>query len=538
LRVGRAAPAGLRESNIAARARHWIMASLRPAIALLALQACYAPDRVDCTLRCGSDGDCPDGASCHDGLCASVDAPADRCCGALLPDQRFVDVAGRSGSATGSAACPHRTITAALDAVVAAGLHGVTVHVAAGTYDARRGERFPLALRNGTSLVGAGQGTTVIDGSGDDPLFAEGGWLAAWARPYRLAIKAGDDQATTHIAHLTLRITRAAGETIPPATYALVCDRGTSPPIGKLAPPPNTLVEDVALGPGFEVGLVVSNSSTSGCNVRVTGSRFGGLLLGVFAHGGLPEMPPVALALGDGSDAGANRFASLHDPDLCGSQQPQAFTLGCSSKACALWAQYNVNQLLMQRNLVSDSDCGVLLYGGLSRGVYRVEDNQILGAGTFGMFIGNEVHVDELSGNEIRDSAGPAIQLVDSASARHARNNVLAGNLVGLYVLDNAIGTADRPSLDFGTASDPGNNVFSCNSGDPAAHGADVALNLNAPSAVPLQMSGNSWDHVPPTRGVAGAPDGTDIVDLSGVGATVNTDGATRARDCAAGHLR
>jgi|WetSurMetagenome_2_1015567.scaffolds.fasta_scaffold31226_3 hypothetical protein len=69
----------------------------------------------------------------------------------------YVDLAG-SGSSDGSSAHPYKTVTAAL----AAGVAGDTIRIAGGTYEA--GETFPLNLKPGNLVIGAGRNLTYIKG--------------------------------------------------------------------------------------------------------------------------------------------------------------------------------------------------------------------------------------------------------------------------------------------------------------------------------------------------------------------------------------
>ena len=74
----------------------------------------------------------------------------------------FVDAnLGDDTTGAGTIAAPWKTISHALAQFHAT---GEVVHIAAGTYDAALGESFPMDLRPGISLVGAGMQSTTIDG--------------------------------------------------------------------------------------------------------------------------------------------------------------------------------------------------------------------------------------------------------------------------------------------------------------------------------------------------------------------------------------
>src|SRR5262249_4360162 len=148
---------------------------------------------------------CPMGLACQQGFCNSPELPAGSCCGAPPDGELFVDVRN-TDFANGSANCPLPTITAAADLVKSAGARDTLVHVAPGLYDAQHGERFPIELRQGTSLDGADAAGTVIEGEGVKKL--DGGLFGSGGADYFAALLVGDDEWTTRISHLTIRIPR------------------------------------------------------------------------------------------------------------------------------------------------------------------------------------------------------------------------------------------------------------------------------------------------------------------------------------------
>jgi hypothetical protein len=82
----------------------------------------------------------------------------------LLPGDYFVDaLAGSNTTGTGVAANPWQTITHALAQATGP---SDRIHVAAGTYGYALGESFPLLVKPGVSLVGAGPSVTTIDAIG------------------------------------------------------------------------------------------------------------------------------------------------------------------------------------------------------------------------------------------------------------------------------------------------------------------------------------------------------------------------------------
>src|SRR5262245_14386746 len=69
-------------------------------------------------------------------------------------------ITGNNASGDGSVASPWRTITFALSQVPGP---GDTIHVAAGTYDLTLGEVYPIDMKPGVSVIGAGFGVPILD---------------------------------------------------------------------------------------------------------------------------------------------------------------------------------------------------------------------------------------------------------------------------------------------------------------------------------------------------------------------------------------
>src|SRR5262249_10823533 len=89
-----------------------------------------------------------------------------------------------------------------------------------------------------------------------------------------------------------------------------------------------------------------------------------------------------------------------------------------------------------------------------------------------------------------------------------ARDNLFVGSHMGVSLI--ADGSTAARIFDFGHTGDNGGNVFACNSRSQTDAGHDFQTNLqgNSDAVYPIQLVGNSWDHVPPTQGNA---DGVDI---------------------------
>jgi hypothetical protein len=126
-----------------------------------------------------------------------------------------------------------------------------------------------------------------------------------------------------------------------------------------------------------------------------------------------------------------------------------------------------------------------------------------------------------------------------------ARGNVITNNESGIYAyIPNAdISDPTRPLPDFGTASDPGGNVISCNSSAQYA-AADVTLDGYGTGVFPFV--GNIWDHAPPTIEFWNAtyPNGVDIFSYetawsveTSVPADAGADAGTVAGACTTEHV-
>ena len=123
-----------------------------------------------------------------------------------------------------------------------------------------------------------------------------------------------------------------------------------------------------------------------------------------------------------------------------------------------------------------------------------------------------------------------------NSQVTHARNNSFIGNDIGIQVEANAFVATTRTNFDWGTAADPGNNVFACNSSAHAGGmGGDFLFEMAAGSTVTLPMRRNKWDHVPPMQSATLA-DGLDIHTLNPL--TLDVSGAVLANvTCPAGHI-
>jgi hypothetical protein len=98
---------------------------------------------------------------------------------------------------------------------------------------------------------------------------------------------------------------------------------------------------------------------------------------------------------------------------------------------------------------------------------------------------------------------------------KKARRNTFIGNDLAVYVAspNDPVTFAAEGPFDWGTPADPGQNTLLCNAmvGNPTKDlGGDVWLFVPGPGVVPL--SGNVWDHFPPTAAaLAAKANGTDV---------------------------
>jgi hypothetical protein len=164
--------------------------------------------------------------------------------------------------------------------------------------------------------------------------------------------------------------------------------------------------------------------------------------------------------------------------------------------------------------------------------------------------------IDDLSGNTfssiVTSDRGPAFALLlQGGSILRARNNRFDGNDVAIMLFTMDGTPLDATNVfDFGTASDPGQNDFRCNSAVLSKvlyyGGFDVAIDPPAPPGWVFNLQGNSWDRARPYV-MTGAgihddepnlPNGTDLFIGNGkpIGA-VDIAGASRSSTrCAADH--
>jgi hypothetical protein len=438
-----------------------------------------------------------------------VAAPA--CAAIAAAGELYVDAAAAPGG-TGAAACPVRTISDAL-AIPERGPR--TIHVASGRYDRDHGERFPLIVRGGVSIVGAGAEATRVVGTGMLDHRAEGGVFDA---QLTATFVVGDARAPVSIANMAIEAETPTPEL---GRRGIVCDRGNLAAFDGPIPAANTHLVGLSIGPGFDNAVIVGSSSDpalTGCNLALTRSVVHGSIGGVWVLGCAVGRGTVAVRaeLGDGTVAGGNAFRSLGTPQIPG--------IGVNVWDCA-------------REVVIDHDTFEGMDGGAAIvqhappvGHFVVEHDQFVKLFRFGLTVSRAAIIDRLDDNSFawnhaaaRSASERAVGLVLDGETEpapayprilHARRNTFVDNDVAVELRGRAIAVSGTtPIVDFGRPDDPGGNTFACNATEHGASAPGFDLGITAPSdgTGTLLLAGNVWDHAPPhvARGAAG--NGADV---------------------------
>lgn len=491
-------------------------------VAAAVLMGCEAiggiTDRTLAPSACPPEGCDPD---------LGCDTTVGRCvpCGAVAADatDAWVDVAGPSWG-TGTAQCPLRTVTQGIGALSASTAPEITLHVAAGSYDAESGESFPIVLPARMTLVGAGSSSTTIRGSGA-PVNPQGTFDLL-----RATIVAGSSEGKTRIEGITVQPVATSTATLD--VVGIFCEGGNGPTFvvspAADAPDPSLEVVGVRLGPFHGVGLVASSTSESACNVAVRSSIIEGNQFGVWASGcgvGVAEgaiTRGVIVRLGDLAGGGST-IRGHHYGTLLG-------------YGVVLWDC--VSHLLVEGNQFTDNDVGVTLgyhspLDGTDNAFVRFAGNDFTFHGGGALLIGISSIAHEIVGNSFVENVAPAgaapsaglafgaVQSFFYPVARSVRDNVFRDNDIGVRFSSGATIGTERVS-DFGTAADPGGNELACNDRDL------VVETSTASGGVALPWRGNVWDHDPPTQFEGSAsPLGTDVTRLSAVAASVDVAGSS-----------
>jgi len=437
----------------------------------------------------------------------------DDCTVSCWPDaDYYVDATAPSGG-NGSKQQPFKTITAAVQAYAATSGVAKKAYVAPGTYDQSLGEQFPLVLR-GLSLQGAGQDRTLIVGAGRYDNGAEAGSISGILTT---TIVIGERDLPTELSGCSVRSTSP----VPvESTYGVFCDRGNA--TGAVASPlGQTHLDQVTVGPGYGYDVAVATStspSSTGCNMLITRSTITAAWEGVIAVGcgSSANDDPVMLEMGTDDPGSGNIISWMTAANTLG--------IGIALQDCLIRGSFQYNSFLDSRIGASVSDLGRVSPPN-TRVNLTFKHNVFERLSQYGLFAnGYTLFVQEISANRFSDvtkvlgqAGGEAAALfMDMFNVGKLRGNEFVGNDTAI---EAGFSVSSGTPADFGTALDPGNNVFRCNSAQQGS-GGDVMLTGNSfdPEvtwAGTVHLAGNAWDHQPPTLLTADPPpNGADISQL------------------------
>jgi hypothetical protein len=425
-------------------------------------------------------------------------------------------------------ACTFSTIAGALTAAARSHAKARTIHVAAGRYDATSGETFPLHVSAGVSLQGAGATTTRIAGLGP---------TASTPNAPHATLIAGDEHDASSIAGLSF-YPSVAIENAGVTTVGILCERGNAERPGATVTPPNLRVDEVTIGAAYDRGIVATarGATTAGCNLKVTRSHFEARTWnGVFAEGctDVAGTAYVAVDIGDADAFLGNRFDGL---GVTGGPY-----LGCGS-GIKVWQC--VSRTDVRGNVFDQGDTGLNVTSAPLAAHMRVASNTFRSLNAGAIQVWEAARIDTLEGNLFVDNDAQLPRCVFGSSATE-------GGAVWLHGRENA---AERPSIakarrntfvgnrravhidawagpvDFGQPSDPGGNVFRCNS-HADGFGGDIRLTGTASAT----FFGNAWDHEVPA--ISKTPrNGLDVWTPRNDATTLVLGATLAAGDCPANH--
>jgi hypothetical protein len=461
--------------------------------------------------------------------CSQTTGACEACVAPVVGAKDFYVDATSFAGATGTESCPFKTIGAALAAISTRGTTDAIVHVAPGTYDAALGETFPLIVR-GTSIIGSGSTKTIIKGVST---FDHGALGGAFNASYQLTVLAGDAVGQTTIQGVSIQTTAT---TVTAQHVGILCDRGNSPQsFGDAIAEGNTILRDVAVGPNYETGVVVSTTSTgmsSGCNLTALGSTFTGNSWGIWALGcGIGAGSVLAsVKVGDGTPAGGNTFKD-NSPgggivawDCTHGARILNNTFDGNYEGLQLQQNGKATKVVVRSNVISNSRfAGIVLYRQPE--IAELVDNVIQGSAT------------QAASPATASDLGAGLRFVANGqpypTILKARNNRFINNEIGIH-FSGAAGSL--PTSDFGSAADPGGNELACNSSlHGGVSGGDVIVDTTGSATFPFR--GNAWDHATPTTTAA---DGVDLLTTAG-GFTLDVTGSsatTKTTTCAGTHVK
>jgi hypothetical protein len=437
--------------------------------------------------------------------------------------------------------CNFSTISAALQAARSSTAGERTVHLGGAVYS--DSTDFPIDLRGGISLEGtgdSGEHMTTLQGVGFTTSVgapSNGYAQLSSAVAVYAAILVGDPVKTSRVSGLSMAPAAgpAPGTEGAPGSEAIACESGNAMTV---PPSPNTLVSQVAIS-GFEVGVRVtwSKSPLSGCNLSLTSSVVRDGSYGVVADGyelaGKP-VQTVSARIGD-LTGGGNQFINL---DVQSNGALRYAGSGLATGDAVTGVVVEGNHFFQENSRLCDSAIWAVPGSPSELPGFDIEGNDFGPLTNLGVELAGPVVVDRLIDNSFHDismvgrnwaGVGLAIggELVEThlpfPVVRRARGNKFIGNDIGVAIRSNVNWATplaqDGLSTDFGTAADPGNNIFRCNSTPPDLvagnlTGFDLFIQFSTPppAGPPIPFEGNVWDHAPPTAIAApDAPAGADI---------------------------
>jgi hypothetical protein len=461
--------------------------------------------------------------------CTTLSIDGAACAIANDPTELYVDVAAAPGG-VGSQPCPFHAITDGVAAAGASQAVAKTVHVAAGIYSA---ETFPIVVRGGITIAGAGAGATVVQGAG------------GMSSPSTFEIGDGSLNA---LSGLTLLPPSSA--TSPPSAIGVHCTGGNLAPWTAAsdplqAPPPNTLLGHLTIGPNYQTAVFIdsvhSNNQLGGCNLSLSDSVITSDLSGVAAIGGGDAHLPTAMTLGDAAHPGNNQLIQISNPTypMC--------DFSCDESAALILDDSAYVVRVFGNTFDQDYD-GIFFQGGNEltpqKTFIDIEDNTFTNLTHSALWVDSDLAnaaVDVFSGNVVQGLAAPA-SYQEYAVGLHlgfgaigkARLNSIVDCDVGIEIVSRSM-PGKRGAMDFGTVDDWGDNTIACNAAldyELASAGqplGDLSLSLLEHEA--LSLAGNVWNHAPPSSGTA---NGSDILIDRNAPAmpTIDVRDATVYADC------
>jgi len=447
--------------------------------------------------------------------------PAPHICPAPELPALHVDGSAPPGG-NGSVACPFQTVSQAL--AVPARVR--VVHVAPGRYDAEHGEKLPLMISGETAIHGAGAELTTIAGFG---YFDPGSRGVVDPHPQRVTAVIGDDEANVVLSGLSID---GGQREIAEGAIGVLCTRGNIHAFVGALPAPNTRLDHVVIGFGYEYGMVVTGRSSprlTGCNIAVTGGIFHDLNVGIWQRGsgtGYAAAPT-------GLDVTSSSFRAIRAKRDSSSVRTSG--IGILVWDCA-------RRFRVADSIFTDGDHGIQLVRHAESFVGRdsldppalIEHNEFAELRDYGLSLELAAHVELVRNFTWGSPAGLVISSRSNQPPRiRARYNRFTDNVVAV----NITGTRELPGgsvIDFGRTDDPGWNAFNCNAvtGDPRA--ATIAVQVPVAPRVSLDFAGNRWDHAPPRVRRGFAPDRrAEVVLASGPAAVEVSNAVSISSACA-----